>query len=261
MKKKNIRNRAIVSKLLCLLLAFAPVMGSCGEDSGRDLRAEREEKEAKKKDDAEPTKKEEPEEKDDLRTEPETTEAPEKPEPTEEPEAEPTEAADPTEEAEPTEAPAVDETELMSYATQDLDGNSMTLGDLIRKNDLTMLNIWGTFCGPCINEMPGLAACAEKYADRGFAIVGLTCDLLDWNGNVDPSVVADAKDIAASTGVKYPLVVETEEMMNSFDTGYVPTTYFVDKYGNILNTEPMIGSLSEAEWQKTIEGYLSQVGQ
>ena len=251
MKRKNIRNGALLPGLLCLLLVLTPVMSACGEDSGRDLRSEREQKEEKKKDDAKPTKKEEPEEKDELRTEPEEA-------PTEEPE--PTEAADPTEEAEPTEAPAVDETELMSYTTQDLDGNSMTLGDLIRNNDLTMLNIWGTFCGPCINEMPGLAACAEKYADRGFAIVGLTCDMLDWNGNVDPSVVADAKDIAASTGVKYPLVVETDQMMSIFDTGYVPTTYFVDKYGNILNTEPMIGSLSEAEWQTTIEGYLSQVG-
>ena len=250
MKSKKIRNGALLTKLLCLMLAATPVMTACGDDTGRDLRAEREQK--KEDDHKEPTKKAEPTEADDIRTEPETTE---KPEPTEEPEA------TPTEEPEPVIVTGQMEAELMSFVTEDVDGNSMTLGDLVRKNDLTMLNVWGTFCGPCINEMPGLQACAEKYADRGFGIVGLTCDLTDWDGNVDPSMIAEAKDIARSTGVKYPLVVETEEMMDIFETGYVPTTFFVDKYGNILNDEPMIGSLSEAEWQRTIEQYLSQVGQ
>ncbi len=262
MKGKNVRNGALLSKLLCLLLALAPVTAACGDDTGRDLRTEREQKEEKKKEDSdkEPTKKEEPEEEDEPRTEPEVTEAADKPEPTEV--AEPTEAPEATlaEEPEPQIITGSTEAALMSFTTQDVDGNQMTLGDLVRKNDLTMLNVWGTFCGPCINEMPGLQACADKYADRGFGIVGLTCDLTDWDGNVDPSMVAEAKDIARSTGVKYPLVVETEEMMEIFETGYVPTTFFVDKSGNILNAEPMIGSLSEAEWQKIIEGYLSQVG-
>ena len=251
MKRKNIRNQALLPGLLCLLLAVTPVLGACGDDTGRDLRAEREQREDNKEN-AKPTKKEEPEDKEEPRTEPETTEAPEKPEPTEVPE--------PTEDPEPEIITGRIEAELMSYATEDVDGNKMTLGDLIRKNDVTMLNVWGTFCGPCINEMPGLQACADKYADRGFGIVGLTCDLTDWDGNVDPSMIAEAKDIARSTGVKYPLVVETEDMMLLFDTGYVPTTFFVDSCGNILNDEPMIGSLSEAEWESTIETYLNQVG-
>ena len=234
---KRILERTAASRFLAILLAAGMLLSACGDkaDGGRDLRAEREQKEENKKEEAKPTEKEKPEE------------------------ATPTEEPEPTEEEEPTEAPVLEETELMSFATQDVDGNEMTLGDLIRENDLTMINVWGTFCGPCIEEMPGLAECAEKYADRGFGIVGVTCDLTDWDGNLDPSAVADAKDIARDTGVKYPLIVETAEMSELFDTGYVPTTYFVDRAGNIL-TEAMIGSESKESWEQTIEGLLTQVG-
>ena len=41
-----------------------------------------------------------------------------------------------------------------------------------------MINVWGTDCGPCIQEMPDLAALHEAYADKGVQVVGLVSDAL-----------------------------------------------------------------------------------
>ena len=42
-----------------------------------------------------------------------------------------------------------------SFTAQTLDGTEVTQ-DIFKETDLTMVNIWGTFCGPCIREMPEL---------------------------------------------------------------------------------------------------------
>ena len=236
---------------LTLILSMS-LLAACGSDGGSEKRGTLEES-----GDEEVKEKEKDKDKEEKDSEKPGKEEKVQEEPVEEPaEEEPAEEPEPTEEPEPV---ALEETELMGYLTQDMNGKEMTLGDLVRENDLTMINIWGTFCGPCINEMPDLAEIAEEYADRGFGIVGLACDVTDWDGNLDPEMAQEAKDIAQSTGVKYPLAVETEEMAAVLDTGYVPTTYFVDRAGNIL-TEEIVGSQSKAEWEKTIEKLLKQVG-
>ena len=44
----------------------------------------------------------------------------------------------------------------VSFETVDIDGNKVSSADIFSKHKLTMVNIWGTFCGPCIREMPDL---------------------------------------------------------------------------------------------------------
>lgn len=44
----------------------------------------------------------------------------------------------------------------ISFTATDFKGNPVT-SEIFAKNKLTMVNIWGTFCGPCIREMPDLA--------------------------------------------------------------------------------------------------------
>ena len=43
-----------------------------------------------------------------------------------------------------------------AFTTEDLDGNEVT-ESILKDKDVTMINIWGTFCPPCIEEMPELA--------------------------------------------------------------------------------------------------------
>ncbi len=142
---------------------------------------------------------------------------------------------------------------------QDLDGNEVSLGELISGNKLTLLNIWGTFCGPCIQEMPDLGEIARSYADQGFGIVGLTCDILDEDGQVQSQVVQDARDILESTRAEYPVLILNFELMEAAELMYVPTSYLVDAAGSIVDG-PLVGSMSGEEWRALIDGYLSAQG-
>lgn len=146
--------------------------------------------------------------------------------------------------------------QFMSAVLSDLDGNDTSLGDLISANQVTLINIWGTFCGPCIQEMPDLGELASTYADRGFGIVGLTCDILDGRGNVQDAVVEDARQIIDSAGVEYPILVLSSELAQATDLMYVPTTYLADASGIILEG-PIIGSMSASDWQTLIEKHLA----
>ena len=51
--------------------------------------------------------------------------------------------------------------EKITFTATDLKGAAVT-SEIFSKNKVTMLNIWGTFCGPCIREMPDLAKLNEE---------------------------------------------------------------------------------------------------
>ena len=52
-----------------------------------------------------------------------------------------------------------------------------------------MINIWGSFCQPCIEEMPALQTISEDMKAQGVAIVGVLGDAMDSDGNLDEDVV------------------------------------------------------------------------
>lgn len=112
--------------------------------------------------------------------------------------------------------------------------------------DVTMINIWGTFCGPCIDEMPDLA---ELYADlpEGCALVGIVTDVYGED-NLDKAV-----KIVTETGVNYDNIIPDDalyQFLAANITG-VPTTLYVDKEGNILGG--LIGARSKDNYKAILE--------
>ena len=149
------------------------------------------------------------------------------------------------------------EDNIASYTVKDLDLNDVALMDYVKDNKVTMINFWGTFCGPCLSEMPALGEIERKYKDKGFEIVGLTTDVADLNGNYDESVIEDARAIIEDTGITYPVLVAPAQLMVDIGLQYVPTTYFLDSEGNVLGS-PEIGSKTSVEWEDVINRYLSE---
>lgn len=56
---------------------------------------------------------------------------------------------------------------LSDFTTTDLEGNSIDQ-TIFADYPLTMVNVWATFCTPCLNEMPDLGELAAEYESRGF---------------------------------------------------------------------------------------------
>ncbi len=135
------------------------------------------------------------------------------------------------------------------FETTDRDGNTWNEQDL-SANKLTMINFWEPWCGPCVREIPDLERLYENYKDQGFMILGVY---------QEPGMENEVVEILSDGGVTYPILHYTDEFAR-FQTGYVPTTVFVDGEGHIITmsdgTGSVIGSNSYSAWEAIINKYL-----
>lgn len=146
--------------------------------------------------------------------------------------------------------------DIITIETADLDGTKVTEA-LFSDNKVTMINIWGTFCPPCIREMPDLGRLSADYKNKGFQIVGVVIDAMDRYGNVDNKIKDDAQKIINKTKADYLHIVPTIAMFYGFlrDVQVVPTTIFVDSGGRQIG-ETYLGSRSYKDWKKIIDNLL-----
>jgi thiol-disulfide isomerase/thioredoxin len=142
---------------------------------------------------------------------------------------------------------------LDNFATLDVYGNEIDQ-KVFSSYDLTMINVWGTFCSPCINEMPDLGEIYREYEHLGVNIVGIVVDVQKGDGTVDYDMLKKAQDIVEETGASYHHLLYSNNLAASFlsEVQYIPHTVFVDSDGNIVG-EAYIGSRSKDEWIEIIE--------
>ena len=131
----------------------------------------------------------------------------------------------------------------VTFATRDLDGNAVTEA-VFANAELTMLNVWATYCGPCLMEMPDLGELSKAYADQGVQIIGIVSDIGDSEADI-----ASARKIIADTGANYTHLLPSEELRSGLLSGmmYVPTTVFFDRAGNQVDNQ-IVGSKSKGDW-------------
>lgn len=147
---------------------------------------------------------------------------------------------------------------LSAFTAQDLQGNGVNQ-EILKGKKLTMVNVWATFCGPCINEMPDLGALAQEYADKGVQIVGLLSDANASDGSVSASQVELAQEIVDATGANYLHIIPGEDMMGLlYQITSVPTTFFVDETGKQVGTA-YVGAKSKDAWAAIIDQMLEEV--
>lgn len=145
----------------------------------------------------------------------------------------------------------------ISFETTDLDGNPVSSADIFSRNKITMVNIWGTFCGPCINEMPDLEVLNQRIGDKGCALIGV---VIDADVDHQMAVIQAAEEIIGYTGVSYLNLLPWEGVDDQFPAQYIPTTYFVDSNGNIVG-EAAVGSRGADDYEALIDEALSAAGQ
>lgn len=138
----------------------------------------------------------------------------------------------------------------------DLDGNKVT-DKIFKGKKLTMVNVWGTFCSPCIGEMPDLQTLSEEYADKDFQIIGIVCDIKD---SEDAEKIQIAKDICKETGVKYVSLVPSESLNDALLDSIVsvPATFFLDEDGKQLDRN-YIGSKSLDGWKSVVDSIYAEL--
>ena len=148
---------------------------------------------------------------------------------------------------------------LSSFTAQDLNGNQVDQS-ILADYQLTMVNIWATFCGPCLSEMPELGEIHAEYADKGVQVVGIVTDVLNQDGSFNEDQIATARDAVALTGADYlHLLPSTDLVLAKLQyVSAVPETIFVDSQGNQVG-ESYLGARSKDQWIAIIDELLTQV--
>lgn len=143
----------------------------------------------------------------------------------------------------PAEAPsAVEESAAwggISFETRDLAGNAVTAEALFSSHTVTMVNVWASWCPPCVRELPELQRLNGEFAEKNCAIVGLLLD-----GDEDQGL-ADGKAILEESGVSYTILLPWDGMYDLFPVSAVPTSFFIDSHGHVIG-EPIVGAYVDA---------------
>lgn len=138
-----------------------------------------------------------------------------------------------------------------SFTTEDINGEEYTEA-VFQEADLTMVNVFATWCGPCVNEIPYLAELDEKMKDKGVQVIGIVMDAVKGTEK-DEEGIKKAQILAEKTKAEYPFLLPDSGYMNG-RLAYVqafPETFFVDKNGNIVG-ETYSGSRSLEEWEEIV---------
>lgn len=148
---------------------------------------------------------------------------------------------------------------FQNFTTTDLDGNEVTQ-EIFAGADLTMMNVWATFCDPCIREMPELGELSTDYKDKNVQIIGVAFDTLNQDMSIYQEQVDLAKEIAEKTGANYLHLIPSADLLQAglMDIVGVPTTFFFDKDGNQVG-EPVVGSKNKEVWASIIDERLAML--
>ena len=148
------------------------------------------------------------------------------------------------------------QTKFPSFKGKDLDGNDVNSDELFAKNKVTVVNFWFTSCNPCVGELGDLEELNKKLAEKGGEVVGVNSFTLDG----DKSSISEAKDVLSKKGVTYKNIwFASDSEAGKFASGLYsyPTTYVVDKNGNIVG-DPIVGAITSAEQQKALDQLIDQ---
>lgn len=133
---------------------------------------------------------------------------------------------------------------LTDFRGTDTKGKAWTIADL--KGKTTLINIWATWCGPCLRELPSVQALFDQWKDRK--------DLQLLTVSVDDDFSSAAR-FAESRHYTFPIVsMRQEELDKMAGFAAVPRTWIVDPSGSVRSE--LVG-FDQALWPK---GILQQLG-
>jgi thiol-disulfide isomerase/thioredoxin len=136
---------------------------------------------------------------------------------------------------------------------RDLDGKDLSLAQY--KGKVVLVNFWATWCEPCQVEIPWLIEMQQKYAARGFTVLGIA---MDEGGAsvVTPWVQKERFDVNGSKSqMNYPIVIGDDAAADKFGglLGY-PTSVLISRDGKVVKR--ITGIISYDEISRSIESQL-----
>ncbi len=127
------------------------------------------------------------------------------------------------------------ELKSINFKLKDLEGKTVSLDSF--KGKVVFLNFWATWCPPCRAEIPSMIELYNRFKSKGLEIVGV--DLQE-----DKATVAK---FVKQYKMNYTVLLDTTGQVGQiYGARSIPTTYIVDRRGNILAR-----TIGTREWNST----------
>ena len=143
---------------------------------------------------------------------------------------------------------------ILNFTATTVDGEELT-SSCFSNSKLTMINVWATYCNPCLSEMPDLGEIAADYDSAEFQIIGVVSDVAEGSNE---ETIANVKDLITQTNANYPHLLLSESLymnlVGAVDS--VPTTFFVNQKGEMLGY--VLGAQSKETWEGIINELLAE---
>ena len=127
-----------------------------------------------------------------------------------------------------------------------MDGGEMSLQAF--KGKAVIINFWGTYCPPCVREMPLIQSYYDQYKDQGLVVLGV-------NEN-DPLVTAKA--FVRQYKLTFPILMDKDTVRKQFGVTAYPSTFFIDRDGDIQAIKE--GEVNEAYLRRIVDRILVSNG-
>ena len=128
-----------------------------------------------------------------------------------------------------------------------MQGDSLRLSSM--RGRVVLLNLWATWCKPCLEEMPDLNALHEKLNPSGFSVVGLAVD-----GDNKATVDRFVERLKITYPVVYGSVADAQRLSGGHATPILPTTLIIDQEGHVV--ERIVGTVPVPETTRSLRTLL-----
>jgi len=134
------------------------------------------------------------------------------------------------------------------FKAKTVSGDELT-NDVFKSSKLTVVNVWGSWCGPCVAEIPELQKFYESMKDQGVNVIGVAQD-----ADTDLDAV---KEVIEKNKVTYPNLIPEGKLKDFVMTLQAfPTTLLVDSEGNVVAKD--LGGKDMAGFTKMVNDQLTK---
>ncbi len=118
------------------------------------------------------------------------------------------------------------------FEIADAEGNPVSLDDY--RGRVVLLNIWATWCAPCLEEMPSMQRLYESFSPDDFEIAAVSIDAPAGASDAAGNPGGDPLAFAARLGLSFPILMDPSgEIQRVYQTAAVPESFLIGPDGII----------------------------
>ncbi len=134
----------------------------------------------------------------------------------------------------------------IDFTLNDVNGKKVKLSQY--RGKLVVVDVFATWCGYCMDELPGLIKMQEQYtkSKSPVQLIGIGVD----------KNASDVRELAKNTNFSYPVLIGDSNVVTPIfgEVQYLPTKFIISPEGVIL--KKLTGGMTDSALKKIIDGYL-----